>query len=434
MGTKKKKKFSTFRILLIVGVLLAVIYIVFSLFGKVEATEVVSEKVGKRTLLSSVTESGVVEPRLEVKVNSDVSGKMVELKVAEGERVTEGQHLLTIQPDNYESQLEQAQAGLNAAKANQLQAKASHEQAKATLLLDSANFVRSQQLFRNKAISQTELESSELKYQVSRSQLEATRQSARAAGYQVANSQASLKQARQNLQRTTILATMEGTVTRLNLEVGESVLGTIQTQGTEILKIADLSQMEISSEINENDIVHIRIGDSANIEIDAFEGKIFKGTVTEIAYSASQEDMLSTDQVTNFEVKVGINPSSYLNDKEMMSGLEKHQSPFRPGLSAQIEIFTDKKENTLAVPIQSVTVDRSSGEEEPAEIVYLLEGNQVRPIEVVTGISDGKYIEIKEGLSGGEEIVTGPYIILTRTLKEGMKVRRKRNKEKSPAK
>lgn len=424
------------------GALLLLIFVFGLLKGGSRVPSVYAEKAEKRTILSSVTESGTVEPVTEVKIAPDVSGEVVELPFKEGTLVRKGDLLVTIRPDNYRSAVEQATASLNGAIANQMTSKATIGQSRANYLQDSANFVRNRELFEKGVISKFEFENYQLKLAVSQSQFESAKQSAQAAFYQIENARASLRQAQQNLQRTSISASMDGTITRINVKMGERAVGTSMMAGTEILRIADLSKMRVSVEINENDIVHLKIGDSAHVKIDAYEGKIFKGKVSEIAYSASESLLGNTtggDQVTNFVVKVEIEPSSYVNDKEIMRGIEAHQSPFRPGMSAQVEIFTERLDNVLAIPIQSVTIEKkkngsadqkTAGQkaaptmEEPREIVYVVVNSkkvEVRPVR--TGISDDKYIAILEGLKEGETVVTGPYSVLTQNLKDGATVK-----------
>jgi HlyD family secretion protein len=223
---------------------------------------------------------------------------------------------------------------------------------------------------------------------------------------------------------------MDGTITRQNIKKGERVVGTAQMQGTELFRIADLSRMQVLVEINENDIVHLRIGDSAHIEVDAYEEMIFSGKVTEIAYSASTA-ALGGDQITSFEVKVEIDPKSYEGNPALMRGLKAHQSPFRPGMSAQVEIYTERADDQLAVPIQAVTVRKPKDakgkieeDAEPVEVVFVLDAdNKVQRRPVKTGISDDKYIVVQDGLTDGDRVVTGPYKLLSKDLKQDMVVK-----------
>lgn len=426
---KKKKRSPLLLILLISGVVLILIVSAMMMGGK-KGTGVTVGKAEKRTLISSVSESGTVEPLLEVKIAPDVSGEVVELYAKEGAPVKRGDLLAVIRPDNYQTALHQTEAGLSGAIAMAMQAESAYQQAVASCMQDSANFVRNDQLFKQSVISRQEWETFKLKLDVARNNREAARQGAVSARYQVESSRANVQQARQNLNRTSIVATMDGILTKKNCELGERVVGTMQMQGTEILRIADLSRMMVKVEINENDIRFIELGDSATILVDAFGEKKFKGRVIEVAYSPVSASGIASaiDQVTNFEVKVEIDPVSYKNDPEVMRGINPATSPFRPGMSAQVEIYTDRVAGVVAVPIAAVTVKKAAkegdaaGEEEVREMVFLKTGNKATERVVITGLSDDKYIEIKEGLKEGEEIITGPYVALTKELKEGTEV------------
>ena len=425
MAKAKKKSFSKWLILIAIGV--AAIIALAYFFKPEEAVKVTIETVEKRTLIATVSESGTVQPATEVKIAPDVSGEIVELKCKEGNQVKKGDLLMTIRPDNYKSALEQSEAALNSSQANYLQAQANRSQAKASYLQDSANYSRTNQLYRDSVVSRIEKETALLKREVSKSQYESAKQSVQASFFQMKSSQASLRQARQNLDRTNIFATMDGTVTMLNIELGERVVGTMQMAGTEMLRIADLSEMDVLVEINENDIINIQIGDTAKIKIDAYGEKEFRGWVSEIAYSAKMLGMGSTEQVTNFEVKVRIDPKSYQNDPEIIKNPSAKISPFRPGMSAQVEIYTEKEENVIGVPIGCVSLQRKKEgaveeNQKAQEIVFVYENGKVTEVNVETGISDDKYIRIKSGLNEGQQVVTGPYLILTKKLENNLEV------------
>ncbi len=442
---KKKKKRSPVRWVIIIGMLVLVGFLYITLSGREKSAEVNVEAIERRDIVSSVTESGVIEPVIEVAIAADVSGEVVEMNGKEGGLVKKGDLLVTIQPDNYQSALEQARAALDGSIANKLQAEANVEQAKVRYLQDSANFKRTDALYRSEVVPKVEWETAQLAMQVSKSQLSASKASREAARYQVKSSQASLSQAQTNLRRTNIYATMDGTLTRQNVRKGERVVGTLQMAGTEVLRIADLSEMQVTVNINENDIRFIQIGDSAHVEVDAFEDEVFNGMVTEIGYSPSGADDIlsnaSSDQITNYEVKILILRESYVNRKAIMNGVAEYQSPFRPGMSAQVEIFTDREENVVAVPIQAVTVrrleDAGDGnsnlpegedvrEDDPVEVVFLFEDGQVAMRPVTTGINDDEYIVVEKGLEAGEQIVVGPYRMLSKELEDKMKVVRRK--------
>lgn len=435
MASKGKKKRTSRWVIIIIFSILGILLIATLLTPKIPTT-VITDEVITRNILASVSESGTVEPTVEVKIAADVSGEVVELYVKEGDRVKKGDLLVVIRPDNYKSLVDQANASYNSAIANHLQAQASVSQAKSTLMQDSASFMRSDLLFKEKTISRVDWETAKLKRDISASQMVSARQTEKAAYFQMESARASLAQARQNLDRTSIHASMDGTITRLNVELGERVVGTAQMAGTEIMRIADLSSMQVKVEINENDIIHLRIGDSTEIEVDAFRDKKFNGKVTEIAYSATGNDVASlansSDQITLFTVKVAIESASYRRDSSLMRGISVDQSPFRPGMSAQVEIFTEKAMNAVSVPTQAVTIRRSAQDEneEPQEIVFMVdETGKIYSREVKIGISDDKYLEITEGLKAGETIIIGPPGLLYKVLEDGMMVATKTQEE-----
>lgn len=389
-----------------------------------------------RTIDAKVSESGIIQPEVEVPIAPDVSGEVISLHVKEGDFVTKGQLLFEIRPDNYKAALEQSNAALNTAKADYASAIAAKQQALANLMQDSVNFYRSKQLFEEKVIPQTEFENIRLKFEISKSALVASKQAEQASYFRIQNSMASVKRSNDDLSRTRVYASMDGTITVLNVKPGQRVVGTGMMAGTEAMKIADLSRMKVKVNINENDVVGLRVGDTATIDVDALKGKSFKGIVTDIAYSAKVAEVGTTDQVTNYEVKVLIKPESYLNDSSLMKGLSKHESPLRPGLSAVVNIYTEKVSNVVAVPIQAVTMDRENQDEssiDNQEIVFLYDEKEgiVKSQKVKSGISDEEFIQIKSGLSVNTQIVSGPYNTITKELKNNMKVViRDKNKDK----
>ncbi|GAB4427957.1 MAG: efflux RND transporter periplasmic adaptor subunit [Bacteroidia bacterium] len=387
-----------------------------------------TDQASVRTVYARVSESGVIQPTIEVPISPDVSGEIVFLPVIEGQKVKRGDLLLTIRPDDYRAQLEQAAASVSRSQAAYLQAQAGVEQARATLLQDSVSRERTRQLFREKVVSQLDLENADLRFEVSRSQFEAARFNVQAAFYQVESAEATRKQARQNLDRTNIYASMDGTITLLNVELGQRVVGTSMMSGTEMLKVADLSSMEVIVEVNENDIINVSMGDSARIEVDAYPGKTFYGRVTEIAYSATVTGMASTDQVTNFEVKVKFDPASYATAFGDERRITPGESPFRPGMTALVEVYTQAENDVTVVPIQAVTLrGQSQGNPDEVatggqEVVFRYKDGKVEQVPVETGISDDTHIHIRSGLSPGDVVVTGPYTTLTRMLRDGMAV------------
>lgn len=435
MAKQGKKKRSNWILWLALIAVAVIILLVVLFIGDRDSEPVFVDTVQKRTVTASVSESGIVEPVLEVKIAADVSGEVVSLEKEEGDEVKRGDVLVTIRPDNYQSALEAAQASLNSAIASELNARSTLEQARINLLQDSASFVRQNRLYRDSVISKSEWEQSKLKLEISRSQFKGSKASLKSSQFQVESQKASLKTAQIDLNKTTIFATMDGIITRQNTKLGERVVGTAQMEGTEVFRIADLSKMQVKVKINENDIIHVRLGDSAHIEVDAYEGHRFSGKVSEIAYSASQADM-GGDQITSFEVKVEIDPASYVNDPELMRGKGASQSPFRPGMSAQVEIFTERVADAITAPIQAVTIRKlnENDDADPVEVVFVVdEKRQAAMREVKTGISDDRFIVIKEGLKEGETIVTGPFKMLSKDLKNGDKLNRLINESEEKA-
>ncbi len=397
--------------------------------GKDSAPKVQVADAEIRDVYSRVTESGSIQPTIDVPVAPDVSGEVVFIAIKEGMRVKKNDLLLTIRPDDYKALLEQAQASLAQAKAGQLQAEAAVEQARANLLQDSVNFVRNKELFEDEVISKLDLENFELQYNISKSQFESSKLEVQAAFYRVQNAEASVKQARQTLDRTNIYASMDGTITELNVEIGQRVVGTSQMAGTEILKIADLSSMEVVVEVNENDIINVSLGDSAKIEVDAFPEQVFFGKVTEIAYSANVAELGSTDQVTNFEVTVIISPDSYQNVPLGKDIPTLEASPFRPGMTSLVEIYTQSVSDAVVIPISAVTTrsaendSTSTSNDEQQEVVFIVnEDNKVTQAAVELGIKDDDFFVVREGVNEGQKVVTGPYTFLKNRLENDMEV------------
>lgn len=439
-----KKKKSNKLIFWLLGAFVVLIVALIGLrsagvIGKPKQDIVQTDKSQIRTIYARVTESGTIQPTIEVPVAPDVSGEVVFLGVKEGARVKKGDLLVTIQPDDYRSLLEQSQASLSQSRSNLLQMKANVSQAQSNLLQDSINFERNKLLFQDKVISQLDLENARLRFNLSKSQHDAAKFNQQAAYYAVQNAEASVKQARQNLDRTNIYASMDGTITSLGVELGQRVVGTRQMAGTEILKIANLSSMEVVVEVNENDIINVNLGDSSKIEVDAFPGKSFHGKVTEIAYSAKVAGQGSTDQVTNFEVTVVLEPESYKELAQAKDLRYMAESPFRPGMTSLVEIYTQSVENAVVVPISAVTLSRGGTDtlalDKRKEVVFVVENGEAKEVPIVSGISDDNFIEVKEGLQKDVEVVTGPYNTLTNKLKSGAKVMvSNKDKNKEPAK
>jgi len=371
--------------------------------------------VHQRTVVESVTASGKIQPEIEVNMSPEVSGEIIEVNVVDGQYVKYGEVLVKINPDLYESAITRSRAAVNSAKTVLAQSDAA-------LIETKKLWERNQNLFEKGAISQQEFDAAQRSITVAELQRESSK-------YALQSAKANLDEAFKNLKRTTIIAPISGTVTQLNVELGERVVGTATMTGTEMLRIAELDTMEVLVEVNENDIVKLVSGDTALIEIDAYLGDSFKGVVSEIANSAKLAMGSSADQVTNFEVKIRILNSSYAHLVETYG-----KNPFRPGMTATVEIITNKVRDALVVPIQAVTVRKDTSTrassydeiygdgDESFEVVFLpIDGNAKLRV-VKSGIQDDEYIII-EGLDDSTEVITGPYSAVSRLLKDGAAVK-----------
>lgn len=445
MAKKNNKKRNLWLTILLLCAIIAMgTYAYISSKNKPKGTAVTFEKVEKRTILETVSASGKIFPEKEVNISSDVSGEIVELYVSEGDSVVVGELLAKIDPDAYQSTVERGQAAVASAKANHSQSKSMIESSRAAkeqivAQLDNAKkiYTRNKKLFDDGVISEVEFEQAESSMQTLEANLRAAQaninsamESSKGAEFNVKSAEASLKELNTNLRRTIIRAPVSGIISNLPVEQGERVVGTIQMTGTEMMRIANLNIMEVQVDVSENDIIRVSLGDTVNIEVDAYLDKIFKGTVTEIANSASNSSgvaSLNTDQVTNFVVKVRMDPSSYAS--EISTG---NQYPFRPGMSASVDIFTNAKEDVLTIPIQSVTTreDTTNNQKDVFdEVVFVHSADTVKMIKVKTGIQDDEYIEVLNGLDEAEEIVSGPYSAISKKLEDGKEVRLKEEKK-----
>lgn len=442
--------------ILVVGIaLLSVVVALKKCSGK-KAVDIITERAQRKYIIETVSANGKIQPEVEVKISSDVSGEIVELFVKEGDQVKKGDILCKINPLIYESNLTRMAATLNGAKASLSNSKARLEQVKASFANIEASFQRNKRLFEQGAISQSDFDAAKAAYEGAVADIKGAEENVNASDYNVKSTEASLKEASDNLAKTTIFSPVNGTVSKLNREKGERVVGTAQMEGTEIMRLANLNEMEVSVDVNENDIVRVHHSDTALIEVDAYSDRRFKGIVTEIANSANTTGV-TAEQVTNFTVKIRILQESYQDLASTNSG----RPPFRPGMSATVDIQTQKAENIIAVPIQSVTTRADSTEfiqkekllsgdkEEEVvvknnndklekelkesikveECVFIYIDGKAKKIKVKTGIQDNNYIEIREGIKEGDEVISGPYNAISKQLKEGMEVKKVEKEE-----
>jgi HlyD family secretion protein len=426
MANKKIKKYWY----VIIAVVLLTTGVIIRKSSSSTAAEVTVEVSEKRIIIETVSANGKVQPEVEVKISSDVSGEIVELFVKEGQEVKQGELLAKINPDIYISTKERMAAALNTTKANLSNSKARLSQVKAQFINAEASFIRNNKLFKDGAISESEFDQAKSAFEVAKAEVEAAEQSIFASEYNVKSAEASVKEAQDNLLRTNIFAPVSGTISVLNIEKGERVVGTLQMAGTEMMRIANLKEMEVKVDVNENDIVRVSLGDTALIEVDAYKERKFKGIVTQIANSAKTVG-ISADQITNFEVKIRILRFSY---EDLVDNNRPHLSPFRPGMSATVEIQTKTVVDVVSVPIQAVTTREDTAATNAAkaiagknvkidpvmqECIFIRKDGKAVMQKVKTGVQDNKFIEIINGISSGDEIITGPYSLVSKSLKEG---------------
>ncbi|MDB9791206.1 efflux RND transporter periplasmic adaptor subunit [Bacteroidia bacterium] len=381
-------------------------------------------KVENRTIISTVSANGKIRPEAEVKISADVSGEITELYIEEGDTVKEGQLLLKINPDLYLTSRDRARAGVSSSQSNLKTSQAQLTQAQARLTEQEAAYARNKQLYTDKVLSQAEYDVAKSAYAIAQSEVKAAQERISAARFGIQNSQATLTEANKTLGRTSIYAPSNGVVSALNNEKGERVVGTAQMAGTEIMVISNFNNMEVIVDVNENDILQVKKGDTSLVEVDAYSDRKFKGIVTEISKSANSSGVqMSTDQVTNFEVKVRLLKSSYVDL------LEVSTAPFLPGMSANVEIQTLVKDNIPCLPIEAVgtRVQEDSAnistEEELDEVVFSISKSKAVLNIVKTGIQDSRYIEIREGLKVGDKVIVGPYDAVSKKLDNDQKIK-----------
>lgn len=458
---KQKKKSNK---LLYIGIGVVVFLILFLIIGKsqgwigkAKTIEVEVTKAKKASITEKVSASGTVQPVIEVKLAPEVSGEITDLRIEDGDSVRRGDILVKIRPDVWLSQLERSEAGLNQQRANLESSKASLSRAQATYMRAEQDYQRQEKLWNQKVISEADWQLVQQNFKIATNDLKSAEQAVEASKFIVNSTEASVKESRENVRRTTVEAPMTGVVSKLNVKKGERVVGTAQMAGTEMLRIADLNKMEVRVNVNENDIVRVHYGDSVIIDVDAYgnSGKQFKGLVTNIANTA--RDKQSADAITEFEVRIIILQSSY---EDLIKAGNRY--PFRPGMTASVDIVTTRKENVLSVPLAAVTTrnpdDKKTGEgneesnddddrpqvtdsskpkqekKEDKVVVFVNENGVAKMIEVKTGISDYDNIEIMSGLTENSEVITGPFLVVSKRLKEGDKVSLKKEEDKDKGK
>jgi HlyD family secretion protein len=404
------------------------------------------------TIVEKVSASGTVQPVTEVKIAPEVSGEIIELLIEEGDSVKSGETLVKIRPDTWQSQLERAEAGLSQQRANLEQSKASLSRSQATLIRSEAEFKRNEKLWKEKVISDADWQLATQNYEIAKNDVSSSEQMVEAARYVIRSTEASLREARENFRKTTVVAPMDGVVSKLIVKTGERVVGTATMTGTEMLRIADLYKMEVRVDVNENDIVRVHVGDTAVIDVDAYssQNKEFKGIVTLIANTA--KDKASTDAITEFEVRILILSESY---QDLVKAGNKF--PFRPGMTASVDILTTTKANALSIPLASVTTrnpeqenmgenkgpdgppqpasnqandaKKTEKKKEDKTVIFINDNGVAKMVEVKTGISDYDNIEILSGISDSTEVVTGPFLAVSKRLKDGEKIKKIENKD-----
>jgi len=412
-------------------VVLVIAVLAFAIIGKqagwIGATKEVEVEIGnvrKASIIEKVSGSGAIQPEVEIRLSPDVAGEIIELNVMEGDSVFDGQLLVRIRPDNLRSVLDRTKATYNQQVANLASQEAQLQRAMANFERAKQDFDRVKRLFDEKVVSEADYQAADANYKIAQNELEAARQGVQAAKFIVESSLASVQEAEENVRLTNVFSPTNGTVSELKVERGERVVGTQQQAGTEMMTIANLNNMEVRVNINENDIIRINQGDTAIIDVDAyaFAKTKFKGVVTSVANTANPK--ANQDAVTEFLVKIKILNESYAQ----LAAQNKGRSPFRPGMTASVDILTNRKDNVISVPLSAVTTRPKDGSTpaigtsftgETKEVVFINDNGIAKMVDVVTGVSDFDRIEILEGLQEGQEVISGPYFILTRTLKDG---------------
>ncbi|WP_422006301.1 efflux RND transporter periplasmic adaptor subunit [Roseivirga pacifica] len=434
MAKKKKGSNRLVWILLIaIGAILIVAIVgkQAGVIGKAPTLKVEMAEAKRTTIVEKVTASGVVQPVTEIIISPDVAGEIVELNVKEGDDVVQDMILVKIRPDQLQSALDRARANLNQQRANLASAKANKLRNEAQLTQTKLAFERAEKLYKEKVMSESDFETAKANYEVAKYNLDASVESVKAAEYIVQSSQATVDEAAENVRLTTVRAPSSGTISKLDVEQGERVVGTSQMAGTEMMRLADLNKMQVEVDVNENDIIRVGLGDTAIIDVDSYTSmeKTFKGIVTSIANTANAKT--SADAVTEFKVEIRILNESF---SDLLSEIQG-PSPFRPGMTASVEIITTTKENILSVPLAAVTTRNPKlntptaelsdeekvrvKDEDIKEVVFVNDGGKAKMVEVKTGISDFDNIEILSGIEEGQEVISGPFFVVSKRIKDG---------------
>lgn len=417
--------------------MLLIVIIVIAKRSGDDSLQVAVEKAAPHTITETVTASGKIYPETEVKIAPEVSGEITELTIEEGDSVKAGQLLVKINPAIYNSMVNQAEASMQQSRAGALNTKEMMAQSQSQYELAKSTFDRNQKLYQDKVISALEFEQAEASFKSAKATYEASKASLSGGNYGVAAAQASLSQSRETLRKTTITAPRSGIISQLNVKKGERVVGTAQMAGTEMLTIADMSRIEVRVDVSETDIAKVKLGDTTAIEADAYRNRKFTGIVSKVAVSSKSTGLVqtSTDQVTNYTVHILILPSSYA---DLTAGMTKGKFPFKPGMSASVEIQTNKAFNILSVPVNAVTTrdwpdslkakmrnESDAGMNDIRQVVFVYDEKtkQVRLRDVKTGLQDNEYLQVTDGLKEAEQVVIAPYGAIARTLKDKMQVK-----------
>lgn len=412
------------------------------IIGKVDGLEVTTEKIQLRTITESVNASGKVYPEVEVKVSPDISGEIVNLFVEEGDKVTKGQVLAKIYADIYSSQRDQVTANVNQVKAQYENVKAALSGLKTAYENSKATNERYKKLLADKIVSRSEYEQTEQAFRSAESSYNSAKESIRSGEAQIQGVKAQLARAEKDLARTIITCPMDGIISLMNVKKGERVVGTAQMTGTEMMRVADMKSIEVRVDVGENDITKVKLGDTALVEVDAYNNRKFKGIVYKIAnpITSTANTTTSAAEVANYKVHIRLLAESYADLVK-----DNNIFPFRPGMTASADIQTKSKMNVVAVPLNAVTTrdkdgmgkdtkvgaikkddkapENNSKEEDLSEVVFVLDKeNKVKMVKVKTDIQDLNYIEVM-GLKVGDEVITGPYSIVSKTLKDGTQVK-----------